>query len=75
MGRAVACWLAAGLGLGGCTHYYPVPTTPVFPAAPAATPAPQDCRKFTRTITIDGKDVEAIGYVCQQPDGTWRLVP
>lgn len=70
--RGAALWLLAGLGVSGCTHYYPVPTSaPVFPTAPAPQPS---CRQFTRTVTIDGKDVEAVGYVCQQPDGTWALV-
>lgn len=69
--RRAALWLLAGLGVSSCTHYYPVPTAvPVYPTAPA----PQTCRQFTRVITIDGKDVQAIGYVCEQPDGTWRLV-
>lgn len=74
MMRAATLALSAGLGLGGCTYYYPVPTSaPVFPTAPA--PAPQNCRQFTRMITIEGRDVEAVGYVCQQPDGSWRVVP
>ena len=66
-----ALWLVTGLGLSGCTYYYPVPVaTPQTP--PAAVPA--NCRQFTRMVTIDGKDIEAVGYACEQPDGTWKLM-
>ncbi len=72
-----ALWLLAGLGLNGCAYYYPVPV-PVSapPSAPAPTPTQDSakCRQFTRMITIDGKEIQAIGYACEQPDGTWRLM-
>ena len=66
-----AVWLIAGLGLSSCAYYYPVPV-----AAPQGTPAPAaaNCRQFTRTVTIDGKDIQAVGYACEQPDGSWRLM-
>lgn len=32
------------------------------------------CREFQTTIVIDGKREPAHGTVCQQPDGTWRVV-
>ena len=68
-----ALWLIAGLGLSGCTYYYPVPvSTPAGTAAPTAPAA--SCRQFTRMITIDGKEIQAVGYACEQPDGTWRLM-
>ncbi len=72
-----ALWLLAGLGLSGCTYYYPVPVS-TQPSAPTPTPTPTQesakCRQFTRMITIDGKEIQAIGYACEQPDGTWRLM-
>lgn len=33
------------------------------------------CREFQQTITIDGKDESGYGTACQEPDGSWRLVP
>lgn len=32
------------------------------------------CREFQTSIVIDGKREPAYGTVCQQPDGTWRVV-
>jgi len=34
----------------------------------------QDCREFSQTITVDGKDEQAKGKACRQSDGTWRIV-
>lgn len=44
--------------------------------APASTsPAAKGpCRDFQQTIVIDGQRVPAHGTVCQQADGTWRVV-
>lgn len=33
------------------------------------------CREFEQTITIEGKQQDAWGVACQEPDGSWRLVP
>lgn len=32
------------------------------------------CREFRQTITIAGKQEQAYGTACQQPDGTWEIV-
>jgi hypothetical protein len=33
-----------------------------------------NCREFTRTVTIDGRNQQLVGQACQQPDGSWRIV-
>ena len=43
--------------------------------AAASTPsAAGPCHEFQTTIVIDGQKQPAHGTVCQQPDGTWRVV-
>jgi surface antigen len=32
------------------------------------------CREFHQTVSIGGKNEEAYGVACRQPDGTWRIV-
>lgn len=37
-------------------------------------PRPQRyCREFTTNVKIDGKDTEAYGTACRQPDGSWKI--
>jgi hypothetical protein len=33
-----------------------------------------NCREFTTTATIDGRDQQLVGQVCQQADGSWQIV-
>jgi len=40
---------------------------------PAASGLDVPCRTLTQTIDIGGQTVPALGVVCRQPDGTWRL--
>ncbi len=32
------------------------------------------CREFQQTIIVGGKQQEAFGKACQQPDGSWKIV-
>ena len=32
------------------------------------------CRNYQTTVVIDGKQEQATGTACRQPDGTWRVV-
>ncbi len=32
------------------------------------------CRDYQSTVTIDGKQEQASGTACRQPDGSWRIV-
>jgi surface antigen len=32
------------------------------------------CREFQQTVTIGGRQEQAYGVACQQPDGSWRIV-
>jgi surface antigen len=33
------------------------------------------CREFRQQVTIGGERQEAYGAACQQPDGSWQIVP
>jgi hypothetical protein len=62
------------LACGGCVvHEVPV-APPVSQAAPPA-PAPtaQNCREFQKTVIVGGKQQQAYGTTCQQPDGSWQI--
>ncbi|MBO6785146.1 MAG: glycine zipper 2TM domain-containing protein [Alphaproteobacteria bacterium] len=32
------------------------------------------CREYQTTVTVDGRQEEAFGTACQQPDGSWKIV-
>lgn len=32
------------------------------------------CREFQQTVTIGGRQEDAYGVACRQPDGSWRIV-
>ena len=34
----------------------------------------QYCREFTQTVLIGGREEQAYGTACRQPDGTWKVV-
>lgn len=62
--------------------YYPYYYPPAVVYAPATTdvsvssgPAGggANCREFQTTVTIDGKRQPAVGTVCKQADGSWRV--
>jgi hypothetical protein len=55
-------------------NYAPTPP-PVADAAPPQAAAQGNCRKFQRTIELEGRSVIAYCTACQQPDGTWRIIP
>ena len=38
------------------------------------TPDGRQCREFQQTVTIGGRQEEAYGTACMQPDGTWQVV-
>ncbi|MCF8495883.1 MAG: glycine zipper 2TM domain-containing protein [Alphaproteobacteria bacterium] len=33
------------------------------------------CREYSQTVYVGGKQQQAYGQACQQPDGTWEIVP
>jgi len=67
--------LTALIGLAGCTYYYPPPGMPSpYAGGPAGMQPQGHCREFTQRVTIDGQPTDAVGTMCQQPDGTWRLM-
>jgi hypothetical protein len=57
--------------------YTPPVVVQTAPVVVRAAPPPADgqyCREYVRTVTIDGRAVEAYGTACLQPDGSWRIV-
>lgn len=46
--------------------------TPVRQGTNASTGAV--CREYRQTITVGGRQEEAIGQACKNPDGTWTVV-
>jgi hypothetical protein len=38
------------------------------------TPDGRQCREFQQNVTISGRDEEAYGTACMQPDGSWQVV-
>lgn len=34
----------------------------------------QYCREYQHTVVIDGKEENAYGTACRQPDGSWKIV-
>jgi hypothetical protein len=51
-----------------------LPATPERTSPRAAPAASSDgCREYTHTVIIDGKEQQAYGRACPQPDGSWRV--
>ena len=46
----------------------------VVPVRDGTTPDGRQCREFQQNVTIGGRDEEAYGTACMQPDGTWQVV-
>lgn len=51
------------------------PATGAASTAASTSPAgsPDGCREYTHTVIIDGKEQQAYGRACPQPDGSWRV--
>jgi hypothetical protein len=35
----------------------------------------RNCREFQQKVTVGGKTEDAFGTACQEPDGSWKIVP
>ena len=46
----------------------------VIPQSTYINPQGQNCREFTQTVRIGGKDQQAFGKACRQSDGSWKIV-
>jgi hypothetical protein len=53
----------------------PTSYPPIAEATSSRGTAPRNCRKFEQPVKLDGRSVMAYGTACQQPDGTWRVIP
>ena len=34
----------------------------------------QYCREYTQTVVVAGKEQQAYGTACRQPDGSWKII-
>jgi len=48
-------------------------TVAVTPTNTYQTPTGQYCREYQTTVTVAGKQEQAYGTACRQPDGSWKL--
>lgn len=46
----------------------------ITPVRDGYTESGRYCREFQQTVVISGREQEAYGTACQQPDGTWEIV-
>ena len=57
------------------------PNSPVAEGTPPANyvspqgTTPGNCREVQRPLKLEGRSVMAYCVVCQQPDGSWRIIP
>ena len=51
---------------------YP-PLAPPQAVQPQATPSGQTCREFDTPVMINGREQQAHGTACLQPDGSWKV--
>jgi hypothetical protein len=49
----------------------PAPGQPIPPTDPNGA----YCREYTQPVTIGGVKQSSYGTACQQPDGTWKILP
>jgi hypothetical protein len=52
---------------------YPFPAYAGYPVAPAY--GQGNCQQVQLTVMLNGQPQAAYGLACQQPDGTWLIVP
>lgn len=45
----------------------------VTPTRTYQEPGGNYCREFTQTVTVNGRQQDAYGKACRQPDGSWRI--
>ncbi len=58
--------------------YRAPPPRTAYPPAPPVVRRPPGClqeREYQTTVMVGGKEVEAYGTACLQPDGSWRRGP
>jgi hypothetical protein len=49
--------------------------TPPSNYSPPQRATPGNCRKVQQSVILDGRSVMAYGTTCEQPDGSWRIIP
>ncbi len=46
----------------------------ITPTRDGSTASGEYCREFYQTIMVGGREEQAYGTACRNPDGTWRIV-
>jgi len=46
---------------------------PKNPPESVQSPPESNCREFTAPVTVGGQQQQAVGQVCEQPDGSWQI--
>lgn len=46
----------------------------IIPTRTYQTTEGQYCREYTQTVIIGGREEQAYGTACRQPDGTWLII-
>jgi hypothetical protein len=49
-------------------------SVPDVVSRPVPEQASLNCRNFTMPVLVDGQQRQAVGLLCQQPDGSWRVI-
>lgn len=52
--------------------YQPPPPATAPGVVTVQTQAPEYCREYQTTVTVNGEQQEAFGTACRQPDGSWQ---
>ena len=48
-------------------------STPLVVSQPLPEQVSPNCRNFTMPVIVEGQQRQAVGQMCQQPDGSWRV--
>ena len=48
-------------------------STPPVVSQPVPGYTSPNCHDFTMPVTVEGQQRQAVGQMCQQPDGSWRV--
>ncbi|WP_296383621.1 hypothetical protein [Reyranella sp.] len=48
-------------------------SAPEVVSQPVPAQASPNCRNFTMPVLVDGQQRQAVGQLCRQPDGSWRV--
>jgi hypothetical protein len=67
--------VAAAFAIAECVPLPSMATDSTSPVVSQPVPeqASPNCRNFTMPVMVEGQQRQAVGQMCQQPDGSWRV--